>query len=76
MSLRGKTVLVLGMGETGFSMAKWLSRMGASVRLTDTREAPPYLEALKQALPDAVLSTGKFLPEAFFGIDMGRARPW
>ena len=30
MNLKGKTVLVLGMGETGFSMAKWLSRMGAS----------------------------------------------
>jgi UDP-N-acetylmuramoylalanine--D-glutamate ligase len=75
MSLRGKTVLVLGMGETGFSMAKWLSRMGASVRLTDTREAPPYLEALKQALPDAVLSTGTFLPEAFSGIDIVAISP-
>ncbi|MEO6824481.1 MAG: UDP-N-acetylmuramoyl-L-alanine--D-glutamate ligase [Nitrosospira sp.] len=75
MNLRGKTVLVLGMGETGFSMAKWLSRMGASVRLTDTREAPPYLEALKQTLPDAVLSTGAFLPEAFSGIDIVAISP-
>ena len=32
MNLRGKKVLVLGMGETGLSMAKWLSRRGANVR--------------------------------------------
>jgi UDP-N-acetylmuramoylalanine--D-glutamate ligase len=70
MNLKGKTVLVLGMGETGFSMAKWLSRMGASVRMADSRVAPPYLEALKQALPDAGLFTGTFAPKIFSGIDV------
>ncbi len=70
MNLQGKTVLVLGMGETGFSVAKWLSRMGASVRSADSRVAPPYLEALKQALPDARLFTGTLAPEVFSGIDV------
>ena len=70
MNLKGKTVLVLGIGETGFSMAKWLSHTGASVRMADSRVAPPYLEALKQALPDAGLFTGTFAPKIFSGIDV------
>ena len=41
LQLAGKNVLVLGLGETGFSMAKWLSRCGASVRVADSRVAPP-----------------------------------
>lgn len=75
MNLRGKTVLVLGMGETGFSMAKWLSRMGASVRAADSRAAPPYLEALKQALPGAEICTGAFAPKTFSGVDVVAISP-
>ena len=30
--------LILGMGESGFSMAKWCLRNGATVRLADTRQ--------------------------------------
>lgn len=63
-------MLVLGMGETGFSMAKWLSRMGASVRTADNRAAPPYLEALKQALPDAEICTGELASSTFSGVDL------
>ena len=29
MDLRGKRVLVMGLGESGLSMAKWLTRRGA-----------------------------------------------
>ena len=42
---------MLGMGETGLSMAKWLSRRGANVRAVDSRATPPCLEALKRILP-------------------------
>ncbi|WP_090458807.1 UDP-N-acetylmuramoyl-L-alanine--D-glutamate ligase [Nitrosospira sp. Nsp1] len=70
MNLRNKTVLVLGMGETGLSMAKWLSRMGANVRVADSRTAPPCMEDLKQALPHALMFTGAFTAEAFAGIDL------
>lgn len=63
-------MLVLGMGETGFSMAKWLSRMGASVRTADSRPAPPYLEALKQALPGAEICAGEFASDTFSGVDL------
>ncbi len=70
MNLRNKTVLVLGMGETGLSMAKWLSRMGANVRVADSRTVPPGMEELKQALPHALMFTGAFTAEAFAGIDL------
>jgi UDP-N-acetylmuramoylalanine--D-glutamate ligase len=70
MNLRNKTVLVLGMGETGLSMAKWLSRMGANVRVADSRTVPPCTEDLKQALPHALMFTGAFTAEAFADIDL------
>ena len=47
MNLYGKTILVLGMGETGLSMAKWLSRIGSNIRVADNRTAPPNLNALE-----------------------------
>lgn len=70
MNLRGKTVLVLGMGETGLSMAKWLLRQDATVCVADNRVNPPCLNALRTIIPSAQLCTGKFnielLKEAAF----------
>ena len=63
-------MLVLGMGETGLSMAKWLSRQGASVRAADSRTAPPNLDALQRAVPVAQVFTGAFAAETFAGIDL------
>lgn len=70
MNLRGKTALVLGIGETGLSMAKWLSRRGAIVRAADSRTAPPCLEGLKQALPGTRTFSGALTAEIFAGIDL------
>jgi UDP-N-acetylmuramoylalanine--D-glutamate ligase len=70
MNLQGKTVLVLGIGETGLSMAKWLSRRGANVRAADSRTAPPCLEDLKKALPHARILIGPFAAETFAGVDL------
>lgn len=63
-------MLVLGMGETGLSMAKWLSRQGANVRAADSRAAPPNLEAMQRAVPAAQVFTGAFAAETFAGIDL------
>jgi UDP-N-acetylmuramoylalanine--D-glutamate ligase len=41
MTLKGKRVLVLGLGDTGLSVANWVAREGGSVRAADTRAAPP-----------------------------------
>ena len=63
-------MLVLGMGETGLSMAKWLARQGANVRAADSRTAPPNLDAMQRAVPAAQVFTGAFAAETFAGIDL------
>ncbi|HEX9396117.1 MAG TPA: UDP-N-acetylmuramoyl-L-alanine--D-glutamate ligase [Burkholderiales bacterium] len=39
--LKGKRVLVLGLGDTGLSVARWVEREGGTPRVADTRSAPP-----------------------------------
>ena len=70
MDLAGKRVLVLGLGETGLSMARWLSREGADVRVADTRAAPPALEQLRRALPSVAIACGAFADSIFAEIDL------
>jgi UDP-N-acetylmuramoylalanine--D-glutamate ligase len=41
MELQGRCVLVLGLGDTGLSVAHWAEQHGARVRVADTRAAPP-----------------------------------
>jgi UDP-N-acetylmuramoylalanine--D-glutamate ligase len=40
-SLVGKHVLVLGLGDTGLSVARWVERQGGKVRAADSRASPP-----------------------------------
>ena len=70
MDLLGKRVLVVGLGESGLAMARWLARQGARVRVVDSRSAPPNTDALRQVVPDAELFAGGFLPAAFVDLDL------
>jgi len=70
MSLQGKTVLVLGMGETGLSMVKWLSRQGAKVRVADSRMEPPNWKEMMETFPAVQVYKGKFEARIFDGIEM------
>ena len=47
---RGRSVLVVGLGKSGASTARYLSREGARMVLTDSRAAPAGLDELR-ALP-------------------------
>ena len=60
MDWKGKKVLVLGLGETGMSMTRWLARRGAVVSAADTRSAPPHAAALRRELPGVALERGEF----------------
>jgi UDP-N-acetylmuramoylalanine--D-glutamate ligase len=71
----GRKALVLGLGDTGLSMAKWLSRRGTAVRAADTRTAPPRLDDLRRALPGVVADCGPFRDEIFTGIDLIAVSP-
>ena len=70
MQLKGIQVLVLGLGESGLAMAKWLARQGADVRVADSRAQPPNIDALRQTVPEAVLCCGPFAAETFAGVDL------
>ncbi len=75
MNLQGKTVLVLGMGETGLSMTKWLAHQGSNVRVADSRTTPPNLDAIQRIVPITQVFTGKFVAEIFSGIDLIAVSP-
>ena len=66
----GRKVVVLGLGDTGLSMARWLARRGAVVRVADSRVAPPHAARLARELPQVPLATGKFSDAALAGVDL------
>nr|MDQ6881795.1 Mur ligase family protein [Pseudomonadota bacterium] len=57
-SLQGQSVLVLGLGASGYAMARWAARCGARVTVADTRAEPPQLAALREHLPEARFVSG------------------
>ena len=75
MNLQGKHVLVIGLGESGLAMARWLAREGASVRVADSREAPPNVDVLRAAVPEAELACGEFAECTFAAIDLMAISP-
>src|SRR5262252_9923358 len=70
MSIRNRNVVVLGLGLTGLSAARWAARHGARVRVADTRDAPPNAARLAAELPRVPILTGTFTDETFAGMDM------
>jgi UDP-N-acetylmuramoylalanine--D-glutamate ligase len=68
--VRGRDVAVLGLGQTGLSLARWLARRGARVRVADTRQAPPGASALHEALPGVRLECGPLVASTFDGAEM------
>ncbi|HVQ61095.1 MAG TPA: UDP-N-acetylmuramoyl-L-alanine--D-glutamate ligase [Burkholderiales bacterium] len=70
MSFAGRKALVLGLGDTGLSMARWLARSGAGVRVADTRASPPQLAELRASLPRVTADCGPFREQSFAGVDL------
>jgi UDP-N-acetylmuramoylalanine--D-glutamate ligase len=62
LKLSGKNVLVLGLGDTGLSCARWLQARGAQVSVADSRAAPPQAARLAELAPGVPLVTGAFDP--------------
>jgi UDP-N-acetylmuramoylalanine--D-glutamate ligase len=70
VDLSGRKAVVLGLGDTGLSMARWLVRCGAQVRAADTRTAPPHAGSLARDLPQVKLATGAFTDATLSGADL------
>ena len=68
-------MVVLGLGDTGMSMARWLSRGNAQVRVADSRAAPPHAKTLARELPQVKLATGVFTGQTFTGADLVAISP-
>lgn len=60
LALNRKTsrVLIMGLGKTGLSIARFLSRLDIPFAITDTRERPPLLAELREDFPDAAVFLG------------------
>ncbi len=69
-TLQHTTVLVLGLGESGLAMARWCARLGAEVRVWDSREQPANAAALAEHVPAAQWVRGPLTDEAFAGVDL------
>jgi UDP-N-acetylmuramoylalanine--D-glutamate ligase len=70
MKLKDKSVLVLGLGETGLSMLRYLKAQGAHVSVADSRNDPPGLAEAKKYVIEPLISCGTFDDELFVGIDL------
>ena len=64
-----KRVLIVGLGKTGLSCARYLSAQGIEVAVTDSREHPPEMAALQAELPDVAVFSGAFEQHVFDSAD-------
>lgn len=57
--------LIVGLGKTGLSCARYLAAQGVAFAVTDSREHPPGLDELQVLFPDLALFLGGFQAEVF-----------
>ncbi len=70
MELAKKSVLVLGLGETGMSLVRWLAAHGAQLRVADSRPHPPALAEANEEFPLLEIHCGVFHDNLLAGIDL------
>lgn len=57
-NMQNKNCVIVGLGQTGLSCARFLRMHGAAVAVMDTREQPPGLQQLQQDYPEVLVRTG------------------
>jgi len=65
VALAGRRVLVLGLGDSGLSAARWVLQQGGAVRAADTRADPPRATDYS-----GELRTGPFADTLLEGVDL------
>jgi UDP-N-acetylmuramoylalanine--D-glutamate ligase len=56
-------IVIVGLGDTGFSCAEYFQSKNIAVTVIDSREAPPRLADFKSRFPDLTIITGGFSKE-------------
>lgn len=74
-NLGSKRAMVIGLGLTGLSCARYLLANGYSVAVTDSRENPPCLAQLREELPDVAVFVGGFSEAALSNADIVLVSP-
>jgi len=65
VELVGRRALVLGLGDTGLSMARWIEAHGGTTRVADTRASPPRKKDFS-----GELHAGPFQASLLEGVDL------
>jgi len=61
--------LILGLGESGLAMARWVARSGGAVRVWDSRPVPPRAAELREHVPDAEIVRGTLDTGSLAGVE-------
>jgi UDP-N-acetylmuramoylalanine--D-glutamate ligase len=60
-----RKTLVVGLGKTGLSCARYLSAQGTELAVIDSRDNPPGKDAMLTELPDVAMYLGGFRDDVF-----------
>jgi UDP-N-acetylmuramoylalanine--D-glutamate ligase len=58
-------VLVVGLGSTGMSVARYLQKLAYKFAIIDSRDKPPQMDEFTEQMPDTPIFTGGFDDAAF-----------
>ncbi len=61
----GLRSVIVGLGKTGLSCARFLAGKGLSFQVVDSRSHPPELPSFRSEFPGMPLALGEFQPELF-----------
>ncbi|MCU7938686.1 MAG: UDP-N-acetylmuramoyl-L-alanine--D-glutamate ligase [gamma proteobacterium symbiont of Bathyaustriella thionipta] len=59
------TTLIVGMGSTGLSCARYLKKRNCQFAIADSRQEPPELDSVKNEFNKSLIMTGEFERELF-----------
>ena len=63
----GRKSIIIGLGKTGLSVAKYFSAKGLPFEFMDTRSSPPMIEEFKTHFPDIKIEVGKLKESSLLG---------